>query len=357
MSQIKKTEGEKTWLGGRLALKSTGNYIGSTEAVGYHDNGRLRFRYPMLDGKFHGICRCWARNEQLIVDEFYENGKLHGVSKEWYESGAIKKQSVHLKGEPCSESSWHEQGQIASECTFVKGKLSGLRRAWYPDGKPKSEYEYQDSCPVSGKQWYANGQLACDERFRDGKLHGPQGGWYEDGSPKHECRYVDGRLHGVQKTWFADGQLQSECHYLEGRRHGLCQTWNKDGGTRVRKFCLRDVVMPKKLETLILAGRLDAKVIIKIKNAAIRRICLEELGYARFLSQIEHEVVDQDGEQELVKLRWHPREEVLVLVKVKCPSTGAFYTLRVPPRMKTVKAAIAWTFGISADDYTPVKET
>jgi len=357
VSQIKKSEVGQTWLGGRLALKGEGNYAGSTEAVGYHHNGRLRFRYPMLDGKFHGICRCWAGNEQLIVEEFYEHGKLHGVSKEWYDSGAIKKQSMHLKGESCSESEWHENGQVASESVFVKGKLSGARRAWYLDGQPQSEYEYRDGLPVWGKQWYPGGQIACEENFRDGRLHGPQKGWYETGVPKHDCRYVDGQPDGVQRTWFSGNRLQSEYHYREGRRHGLCQDWDEDGELRKRKYFLRDTLIPKGLERLILSDSLNAKVILAIKNAAVRRVCLEAFGYARLLSQVDHKIIDRDGEQELVRLRWHPREEALCLVKVKCPSTGVFYTLRVPPGMKTVKAAVAWTFDVDASEYDPIKET
>lgn len=338
-------------------LKGVGTYAGSTEAVGYHRSGRLRFQYPMLNGKFHGVCRCWAENEQLISEEFYDEGILHGVRKEWHESGVLKSELVHLKGVPCSERSWHANGQLGCEVEFVGGKLSGVRRAWYPDGQQKSEYEYQNGQPVTGKQWYSNGQLVCEESFRNGRLHGFQRGWYENGTPKHDCRYVGGVPDGLQRTWFADGQLQTEHHYREGRRHGLCQVWSKAGELRTRRYCLRDVVIPRPIELLIAAGKLNAQVIIRIKNAEVRRICLEELGYSRFLSQVEHEIVDRDGEQELVKVRWHQKEEVLCLVKVKCPSTGAFYTLRVPPSMRSVKAAVAWTFDVKPDEYDPIKET
>ena len=352
----KEEKKEKSWLNGRLRISSD-QYSGNTEAIGYHGDGRFRFRYPMLDGKFHGICRCWADNGQLISEEFYGDGKLHGDRKEWYETGALKSHLIHLSGTPCSEKSWYENGQLECEGAYVNGKLSGWRRAWYPDGLHKSEYEYVDGRPLSGKQWYANGQLACEESFRNGKLHSLQRGWYENGIPKHECQYLDGRPHDVQRTWFAGGQLQTEYHYREGRRHGLCQVWSKDGALRTRRYCLRDVVISRAIELLIIAGKLSAKVIIKIKNATVRRICLEELGYARFLSQVEHKIVDRDGEQELVKISWHPREEILCLVKVKCPSTGAFYTLRVPPEIKTVKAAVAWTFNVTASEYNPVQET
>ena len=42
-------------------------------------------------------------------------------------------------------------------------------------------------------------------------------------------------------------------------------------------------------------------------------------------------------------------DKIINLLKVKCPSTGAFYTLRVPPGIKDVNAARQWTFGVDLD--------
>jgi len=33
------------------------------------------------------------------------------------------------------------------------------------------------------------------------------------------------------------------------------------------------------------------------------------------------------------------------ILKVKCPSTGAYYCLRVPPQVNTCEEARQWTFG------------
>jgi hypothetical protein len=106
----------------------------------------------------------------------------------------------------------------------------------------------------------------------------------------------------------------------------------------------------------IKTGKFQAKDIIKIRNVAARRLLLEEFGYERFLAQLEHAILDVDGDNELVKIDWRKDEEPVHLVKVRCPSTGAFYALRVPPRMKTVKQAIAWTFRMKKDEYSPVQE-
>jgi hypothetical protein len=40
-------------------------------------------------------------------------------------------------------------------------------------------------------------------------------------------------------------------------------------------------------------------------------------------------------------------------VRVTCPTTGRQYALRVPPAIETAHAAVAWTFGMEAEEYHP----
>jgi len=346
---------EKAWLGGRLQYATDQNGVG--ESNGYYENGSLKFRYPLLRSKFHGLGRSWSEDGQLVCEEPYENGELHGIRREWHASGAMKSEYVYENGRPVSGKGWHYNAKREFEEFFSNGKLHEWRRSWHSNGQLESDYFYQNGKPLEGKQWFDNGQIQCEESFSGGREDGTHRVWYKNGQLKLEAQYLQGVPEGARRVWFEDGKPESDEHYKLGRRHGLCQVWDKNGVLRTRQYCIRDVVIPRAIELLILDGRLSAQVIIRIKNAEVRRICLEEFGYARFLSQVEHEIVDRDGEQELVKLKWHPREEELALVKVKCPSTGAFYTLRVPPGMKTVKSAVAWTFDVKPNEYNPIKET
>jgi len=100
-----------------------------------------------------------------------------------------------------------------------------------------------------------------------------------------------------------------------------------------------------------------AQDIINIKNATARRECLKEFGYERFLVELKHDVIDKKEDYELVRVSWHKEEEPICLVKVKCPSTGAFYTLRVPPTTKTIKEGVAWTFGVGEKEYLLEQES
>jgi len=227
-----------SWLQSRLVYQKREN-SGYSEAIGYHENGKLFFRYPMKEGLMHGVCRMWDEKGLLRVEETYSLNLLHGI-----------------------------------------------RRAWHPSG-----------------------------------------------------------------------QLEQQESYQRGRRHGLHIFWEENARSVKRQLFVAGVPVHGELQEIINTRDLTAQDILNIKNAGIRRACLELLGYGRFLAQLGHKVIERSGDYELIKIDWHRREEPICLVKVKCPSTGAYYTLRVPPTMKTVKEAVAWTFGMEDREYSPKQES
>jgi len=204
---------------------------------------------------------------------------------------------------------------------------------------------------------YPNGSIEYKHDMYNGEYHGLSEMWHRNGVLSRRFTYVHGRLHGVKTSWYENGHKQFEGNYDNGERVGCHKFYTRDGLVREERVYIRGVGLPQRLAGMLTRGLMRAEHIVEISNAEIRRVCLEELGYSRFLSQIDHEIVDKNGDEELVVINWHPDEEPLCLVKIKCPSTCVFYTLRVPPEMKSVKEAIAWTFGISEERYKPVVET
>lgn len=107
-------------------------------------------------------------------------------------------------------------------------------------------------------------------------------------------------------------------------------------------------------------GTLRAKEIVNCKNIEIRRLLLEQFGYEKFLKELKGVVVHSEGSSKLITIdaKWAGRdEEPIKLVKVKCPSSGRMYVLRVSPNMKTCREAVASTFNLSTEDYNPKIET
>jgi hypothetical protein len=100
--------------------------------------------------------------------------------------------------------------------------------------------------------------------------------------------------------------------------------------------------------------------ILNEKNQSVRNVMIERYGLEKFLNDLKYEIIDscsnEDGESQLLKVKLNEIEPMM-LVKVICPSTKRYYFLRVPPDMKTVKEAIAWTFNLTESQYKPIQET
>jgi hypothetical protein len=96
-------------------------------------------------------------------------------------------------------------------------------------------------------------------------------------------------------------------------------------------------------------------------NVERRRVLLERVDLAWFLSHAGARVLDVDrdagGERRLLLVSM-PGDEDLVCVSVRCPSTRKRHVLRVPPRMRTCRQAVAWTAGFKVpEQYRPVVES
>jgi len=205
--------------------------------------------------------------------------------------------------------------------------------------------------------YFSNGKLQFHFPTRQGKLHGACRIWRESGMLESEEEYLRGIFDGFVRRWHTNGRMEFQLRYSRGVRHGPSKYWDEQGELVSAKVYLSGREVPEEIAELILDEKLNANHILEIKNAQYRQFCLEEFGYERFLSQMKHKVIEKEGEQELVRINWVKSEEPIYLVKVKCPSTGAYYTLRVPPTAQTVKEAVAWTFNMKDLEYTPLAET
>ncbi|MEV4613314.1 DUF6745 domain-containing protein [Kitasatospora sp. NPDC049258] len=97
------------------------------------------------------------------------------------------------------------------------------------------------------------------------------------------------------------------------------------------------------------------------ENAELRRVLLEHYGYERYLADSGAEPLHRDETGVLWRIQL-PEDEPVVMVEVvnsTAEPDGTFrtYWLRVPPGTRTARAGVAWTFGVSAQDYRPQRET
>lgn len=96
-------------------------------------------------------------------------------------------------------------------------------------------------------------------------------------------------------------------------------------------------------------------------NVAIRRVLIERYGISEYVLDSGCQIVDRDDYGVLYRKEMY-FDEPIVLVRVTNSTPepdGEYrsYFLRVPPDTRTVRDAVAWTFGITADEYHPTIES
>lgn len=89
----------------------------------------------------------------------------------------------------------------------------------------------------------------------------------------------------------------------------------------------------------------------KERNAQLRQILTEGIGYERVVRDLKATKVSQWKEYTLLKLK-DVADIPIMLLSMTCPSTGHTHILPVPEDSKTAEAAITWVnWGIHPDEF------
>ncbi len=96
-------------------------------------------------------------------------------------------------------------------------------------------------------------------------------------------------------------------------------------------------------------------------NAELRRVMLEHYGYDRYLAESGAKPVHRDETGVLWRIELDGDEPVVTVEVVNSTpepdGTHRVYWLRVPPRISTAREGVAWTFGLTAEAYQPIRQT
>jgi len=105
-------------------------------------------------------------------------------------------------------------------------------------------------------------------------------------------------------------------------------------------YSYHGVTLPEKYGQLH-PNQWQASWILSEKNAELRRVLIQGIGYDRICCELQ--AVELDGWQEYTLLKIDNADvEPIYLLKMTCPSTGHIHALRVPPNVRSAKEAIRW---------------
>ena len=96
----------------------------------------------------------------------------------------------------------------------------------------------------------------------------------------------------------------------------------------------------------------EASWLLTEKNAEVRRVLIEAIGYSRICQELQATELDTWQEYTLLKIENSIDIEPIYLLKMTCPSTRHIHALRVPPFVRSANEAIGWVnWGIDPGDF------
>ena len=195
---------------------------------------------------------------KLRVDNF-KDGKMHGLSTEWYENGRKKSEINYKDGKVATVVVWKPNGEKCPitnvkggngvEAEYFEKQTEPNRFCWaliYMDGKKISWRPRQVSWHENGQmrfvasflgekrdgqwiEWFENGQMRFQGNFKDDNKDGPWTYWHENGRKQSEEIFRDGKLDGLAKEWDDQGRKETESNWKEGKMDGLLARWYENG--------------------------------------------------------------------------------------------------------------------------------
>lgn len=286
-----------------------------------------------IDTIVWGSKRVVRENREIIKQENYTPGSLQKMCK----SGLFSFEKLTLWGEKGTLRRYTSGGAIARESfTYDNGRVA------YDIKKRNKELRVVDS---KGKQRVYVGCNVYIARWNNvfSKLNANSDN-FTVGEGSYEVEIRDKQLLIVTKGRYENRQKVGK--WVENKKE---------------VYYLNGVVVEKRLFNAK-PEEIKPEDILDTDNAQMRMALLNKMGIELFMKKAKGKVIDKDGDNELLifplKYRlsepqsWNNNAIVpltdtqLVILKVKCPSTGQNYLLRVPPIMTRCEEARQWTFGI-----------
>ena len=138
----------------------------------------------------------------------------------------------------------HFDGTRINEISYRNGKQHGLTKFWYNTGNPRSVFHFSaGKLDGNSTYYYKGGGMQNLTTYRAGVLHGPTIDWWPNGKKSFEENYDNGIPNGVWRGWWPDGKVASEKIYRtrsliarrEWTRGGMPKQlagWNLNGTPR-----------------------------------------------------------------------------------------------------------------------------
>lgn len=224
-----------------LGSDSNGNKIEIRQGITreFYSNGQLRGEINFENGKVNGELKKYFENGQIAEISNWKNDTLSGLAKYYYNNGGLYQECNYLNGKLNGEKIiYHENGiarvrlqykndllwQVKANYDSLGRKLdeltiesgTGVLNTYYPNGTIKSITEFKEGKPNGKSTWYfESGNEQAIFYLVNGQKEGNLKFLHENGKTARESNYKNDFLIGTEKVFDENGRLISEVTYKQ----------------------------------------------------------------------------------------------------------------------------------------------
>jgi uncharacterized protein len=178
----------------------------------YWPNGKINTIVDYREGERHGILERYDDNEKLMIQCFYELGRITGYRYK-LKSGEFC-DTIYLPNGTGKVEAFYDNGQLAVSETWENARRMDKQQWFYSNGKLMIECFYNDGDQTGEEvNYYSNGKMESRSNWRFGFRYGPASYYRPDGTLIRTCHYIFDELHGLKTLFDEKGQKISEDYW------------------------------------------------------------------------------------------------------------------------------------------------
>ena len=116
----------------------------------HHDRDLIQYVTGYLNGQLNGTHLEFNENGNLVKEENYLNGVLHGAQTRYAFSRIVSQATYKMGKFDGTYKEYNDRGQLQRRVDFKDGKEHGYLRYYDAEGKVTIEYFYQNGERISG---------------------------------------------------------------------------------------------------------------------------------------------------------------------------------------------------------------
>lgn len=123
----------------------------------------------------------------------------------------------------------YESGALQFEYQKKKGKLHGISKEYYETGELKAEITYKRGKLVAKERYRRNNDLEYKLKYENGKKIETRNEYYVTGEPFRRRTYINGKRENLEIEYYKDGTTKAERNYVDGKKKGSARGYYING--------------------------------------------------------------------------------------------------------------------------------